>query len=380
MAKRDYYEILGVAKTANADEIKQAYRRLAKQYHPDMNPNDRKAAEEKFKELSEAYEVVIDPKKKELYDQYGHEGVSQRFSPGGFQWRDFSHAEDLRDVFGDVFDFSQIFRGFGEGSIFDLFGGGRETTRQSKTRGHDIHVRLRLTLEEIAEGTTKEISFSRYERCDVCKGVGGSGTMTCSTCQGRGEKKHVSRSMFGQFVQITACPDCHGEGQTIKNKCVKCDGEGRARAERTIKVAIPAGVSTGNYIPLRAEGHYGPGGKGNVLIEIEEKEHLLFIRSGDNIVLETPISVTTAILGGDMEIPTLDGRKKIKIPPGIQSGEIIRIKGAGIKRLNGGHGDELVRIVVHIPKHLSGQEKTLLSEWERIRSESVPHVRKPTQL
>jgi len=377
MAKRDYYEILGVTKTASADEIKQAYRRLAKQYHPDMNPNDRKNAEEKFKELSEAYEALIDPDKRKLYDEYGHEGVSQRFSPGGFQWQDFSHAEDLKDVFGDVFDLSSIFRGFGEGSssIFDLITG-RET-RPHKARGHDIHVRLRLTLEEIAEGTTKEISLSRYERCDSCKGVGGSGTATCSSCQGRGEKKHVSRSMFGQFIQVSPCPDCQGAGQVIKNKCPKCSGEGRVRVERTLKVAIPAGVQTGNYIPLRGEGHYGPGGRGNVIIEVEEKEHPLFIRSDDNIVLEAPISITAAVLGGDLEIPTLNGRKKIKIPAGIQSGEIIRIKGSGIRRLNGGHGDELVKIVVHIPKHLSNQEKSLLNEWERIRTETVPEPRKP---
>lgn len=381
MAKRDYYEILGVSKNATADEIKQAYRRLAKQYHPDMNPQNKAQAEEKFKELSEAYEVLIDPKKKELYDQYGHEGVSQRFSPGGFQWRDFSHAEDLRDIFGDVFDFSQIFREFGEGSgsIFDLFTN-RQQTRPTKARGRDIHVRLRLTLEEIAEGTSKEMSFSRYEKCDECKGVGGSNTMTCPECQGKGEKRHVSRSMFGQFIQISACPECHGEGQVIKNRCGKCAGERRVRVERTIKVTIPAGVSNGNFMQLRGEGHYGPGGRGNVIIEIEEKEHPLFVRDGDNIILEVPIPITTAILGGETEIPTLDGKKKIKINSGTQSGEIIRVKGVGIKRLNGGRGDELVKITVHIPKHLSGQEKNLVKEWERIQSEPVPQPRKPTQL
>jgi len=376
MAKRDYYEILGVNKSASVDEIKSAYRRLAKQYHPDMNPNNRQESEEKFKELSEAYEVLIDQDKRNLYDQYGHEGVSQRFSPGGFQWRDFSHAEDLRDLFGD-FDISQIFRGFGEGSIFDLFSGGQRSSRSSKTRGRDIHVRLRLTLEEIAEGTSKEIAFSRYEKCEACKGIGGSDWTACPACQGKGEKRHVTRSMFGQFVQISACSECRGEGKIIKNKCEKCGGEGRIRIERTIKVTIPAGVSNGNFIQLRGEGHYGPGGKGNVVVEIEEKEHALFIRSNDDIVIELPISITAAVLGGDVEIPTLNGRKKVKINAGIQSGEIIRIRNAGIKRLNGGRGDELVRIVVHTPKHISAQEKHLLKEWEKIRSESVPTPRKP---
>lgn len=378
MAKRDYYEILGVSKNATADEIKTAYRRLAKQYHPDMNPQNKSQAEEKFKELSEAYEVLIDPKKKELYDQYGHAGVSQQFSPGGFQWQDFSHAEDLRDIFGD-FDLSSIFRGFGGGSIFDLFTGQQET-RPTKVKGRDIHVRLRLTLEEIAEGTSKEISFSRYEKCEECKGIGGTNTIACPTCHGKGEKRHVSRSMFGQFVQISTCPECQGQGQVIKNKCSKCVGEGRVRVERTIKVTIPSGVSSGNFMQLRGEGHYGPGGRGNVIIEIEEKEHPLFVRSGDNIIVEVPIPITTAILGGETEIPTLDGKKKIKINSGTQSGEIIRVKGAGIKRLNGGRGDELVKITVHIPKHLSNQEKNLLKEWERIQTETVPHPRKPTKL
>ncbi len=377
MSKRDYYEILGVNKNASFDEIKSAYRRLAKQYHPDMNPQNRKEAEEKFKELSEAYEVLIDPEKRKLYDQFGHEGVSQKFSPGGFQWRDFSHAEDLRDIFGDIFNFDQFFRGFGESSIFDLFTSGTRTARTTRPKGRDIHVRLRLTLEEIAEGTSKEITFSRYERCDECKGTGGSDTTTCSTCQGSGERKHVTRSIFGQFVQITACPDCHGEGKVIKHRCVKCIGEGRVRVERTIKVTIPAGVSNGNFMQLRGEGHYGPGGKGNVIIEIEEKEHPLFKRVNDDIMVEVPIPITTAILGGDIEVPTLNGKKKIKISPGVQAGEIVRLRNFGIKKLNGGRGDELVRIAVHIPKHLSSQEKNLLKEWERIRSEVTPPPHKP---
>ncbi len=376
MAKRDYYEILGVSRNATTDEIKQAYRRLAKQYHPDMNPTNKKEAEEKFKELSEAYEVLVDNEKRKLYDQYGHEGVSQRFSPGGFQWRDFSHAEDLKDIFGDIFDFGQIFRGFGEGSIFDLFTRSRPTRAQA-TRGRDIHIRLRLTLEEIAHGTTKELTFSRFEKCETCNGKGGTGTTTCSHCQGRGETRHVSRSVFGQFIQVTTCSECAGTGQQIKNLCSKCSGEGRIRVPKTLKVVIPPGVSTGNFIPLRGEGHYGPGGRGDVIIEIEEKEHPLFVRKHDDLVVEVPISYTTAILGGELEVPTLDGKKKIKINPGTQHGELIRIKNAGIKRLNGGKGDEIIRIAIHIPKHLSTREKDLLKELERIRTENPPSSRKP---
>ncbi|MEO0083554.1 MAG: molecular chaperone DnaJ [candidate division WOR-3 bacterium] len=377
MAKRDYYEVLGVSRNATTDEIKQAYRRLAKQYHPDMNPDNRKQAEEKFKELSEAYEVLVDEEKRRLYDQYGHEGVSQRFSPGGFQWRDFSHAEDLKDIFGDIFDFSSIFRDFNEGSIFDLFTRSPTRRARAKSRGGDIHVRLRLSLEEIAEGTTKEIAFSRFEKCDACKGIGGSGTTVCPSCQGSGEKRQVSRSVFGQFVQITTCPECNGEGKVIKTRCAKCVGEGRIRVNRTLKVYIPAGVSTGNYIPIRNEGHYGAGGRGDVIIEIEEKEHPLFVRSGDDIVVELPISITTATLGGEINVPTLNGNKKIKIPAGVQPNEIIRLRGYGIKKLNGGRGDELVKIVVHIPKHISNQERQLLNELEKIRSENIPEPRKP---
>jgi molecular chaperone DnaJ len=368
MAKRDYYEILGISKTASADEIKQSYRRLAKQYHPDMNPNDRKNAEEKFKELSEAYEVLIDPKKKELYDQYGQEGVSQRFWPGGYDPR--QHSSNIDDIFRDDPFLSEFITDFFGSNVFS---NRRRPTHPREQHGNDIYIKLRLTLEEVAEGTTKEIKFSRYERCETCSGAGGSGTATCPECRGNGKNIHS----LG-FIQIASiCPSCQGTGKIIKIQCVKCSGEGRVRIERTLKVAIPAGVQTGNYIPLRGEGHYGPGGRGNVIIEVEEKEHPLFIRSDDNIVLEAPISITAAVLGGDLEIPTLNGRKKIKIPAGIQSGEIIRIKGSGIRRLNGGHGDELVKIVVHIPRHLSNQEKTLLNEWERIRTETVPEPRKP---
>ncbi|MCS7258270.1 MAG: molecular chaperone DnaJ [candidate division WOR-3 bacterium] len=377
MAKRDYYEILGVSRNATTEEIKSAYRRLAKQYHPDMNPQNKKEAEEKFKELSEAYEVLVDPEKRKLYDMYGHEGVSSRFSPGGFQWRDFTHAEDLRDIFGDIFDFSRIFEDFREGSIFDLFTNRSATRSTSRTRGRDIHVRLFLSLEEIAEGVSKEITFTRYERCDSCRGLGGSEYTTCPVCQGSGERRQISRSVFGQFIQITTCPECNGEGKTIKNKCVRCNGEGRIRVERTLRVTIPPGVATGNYISLRGEGHYGPGGKGNVIIEIVEKEHPLFLRQGDDLIVELPISVTTAVLGGEVEVPTLFGNKKIKIPPGTQHGDIIRIKNAGIKKATGGKGDELVRVVIHIPKSLSTQEKNLYKELEKIHSETLPGPRKP---
>ncbi|MDH5185706.1 MAG: molecular chaperone DnaJ [candidate division WOR-3 bacterium] len=373
--RRDYYEVLGISRNANEDQIKQAYRRLAKQYHPDMNPDNRKEAEEKFKELSEAYEVLLDKNKRQLYDQYGHEGVSTRFGPGGFDFRrDFTHAEDLRDIFSD------FFRGFGDsesGSIFDLlFGGGRGTQVRRAVRGRDIHVRFRMSLEEIAEGITKEISISRFEKCAECQGEGGKGIQTCPACKGRGESRRVSRSIFGQFVQVSTCPNCGGQGEVVKDTCANCKGEGRVRIQRTIKVRIPAGVQTGNYLPLHGEGHYGPGGRGDVIIEIEEKEHSLFTRQNDDIIVEVPVSITTAALGGEIEVPTLNSKKTIKIAPGIQPNSTIRIRGAGIKHLDGGRGDELVKITVHVPEKLSSRERELLKELAKNQSEPIPPPRK----
>jgi molecular chaperone DnaJ len=372
--KRDYYEILGVARNATEEEIKQAYRRLAKQYHPDMNPNNRKEAEEKFKELSEAYEVLLDKDKRRLYDQYGHEGVARGFGPGGFDFRrDFTHAEDLRDIFGDLL---RGFGDFGTGSIFDTLFGTGETQTRRPVRGRDIHIRLRLSLEEIAEGTTKEIAISRFEKCAECQGRGGKGTQTCPVCKGRGETRQVSRSVFGQFVQISTCPNCSGQGEIIRDTCANCKGEGRVRVQRTIKVRIPAGVRTDNYLPLHGEGHYGPGGRGDVIIEIEEKEHPLFTRQNDDIIVEVPISITTAILGGEIEVPTLNGKKAIKINPGTKPNSIIRIRGAGIKHLDGGRGDELVRITVHIPEKISNRERELLKELAKNQTEPVPPPKK----
>lgn len=377
-AKRDYYEVLGVARNATPDEVKSAYRRLAKEYHPDRNPDNRAEAEEKFKELSEAYEVLADAEKRRLYDAYGHDGVSNRFGPGGFDFRrDFTHAEDLSDIFGD------LLRGFGDGGgggggLFDLlFGGGVGTRSRRAQRGGDIRIRMRLTLEEVASGVLKEVTFSRFEACESCRGAGGTGAETCSTCRGRGQVRRQSSSMFGQFVQVTACPTCGGSGQRFREECRKCGGEGRVRHQRTLKVRIPAGVSTGNYIPLHDEGHYGPGGHGDVQVEIEEKEHPLFLRQGDDIVVDVPISVPVAVLGGKVKVPTLSGEREIEVPSGTASGTVVRVRGAGIKRLNGGTGDELVRFIVHVPHRLSRDEKNLYRRLAESQAEAVPPPRRP---
>lgn len=373
--KRDYYEVLGVPRSASADEIKSAYRRLAKEYHPDRNPDNRAEAEEKFKELSEAYEVLADAEKRRLYDAYGHGGVSQKFGPGGFDFRrDFTHADDLTDIFGDVL------RGFGmgqSGSLIDLLFGSEQRVSRGRGRGGDIHIRLRLALEEVAQGTEKEITFSRFEPCKECGGRGGSGAVSCQTCRGQGKVRRQVSSFMGQFVQVGDCPDCEGRGERFRNVCRECSGEGRTRVQRTLKVRIPPGVSSGMVVPLRGEGHYGPAGAGDVLIEIEEKDHPLFVRSGDDIVVDLPVSVVTAVLGGRVGVPTLGGHRDIDVPAGTQPGTVLRIRGAGIKGLEGGVGDQLVRIVVHIPRKLSREEREFYRQLAERKSEKVPEPRKP---
>jgi len=374
VTQRDYYDVLGVARGATPDEVKSAYRRLAKEHHPDRNPDNRSEAEEKFKELSEAYEVLADTDKRRAYDTYGHEGASRRFGPGGFDFRrDFTHTDDLNDIFGDVL---RGFAGSGGGGLFDLLFGGAQRSH-AKQRGGDIRIRMPLTLEEIAASVTKEVSFSRYEACPACSGQGGTGRETCSTCQGQGQVRQRSSSIFGQFIQVTGCPACGGEGARVKEPCKQCGATGRVRKERTLKVRIPAGVTAGNYLPLHNEGHYGPGGLGDVHVEIQEKEHPLFVRHGDDVVVELPVSLTTAALGGKVKVPTLTGEKEIEVQSGTQHGAIVRLRGAGIKHLDGGSGDELVRVAVHVPRKLSKDEKNLLKKLAETKGEPVPPARKP---
>jgi molecular chaperone DnaJ len=373
--KRDYYEVLGLKRGAGEDEIKSAYRRLAKQYHPDMNPTDRKGAEERFKELSEAYEVLSDPRKRQVYDQYGHEAASQNFGPGGFNFgRDFTHAEDLRDIFGNLFggggDFS------GEGLIDMIFGGRGGRRRGSGRRGHDIRIRLRLTLEEVAGGLEQELRFTRYEKCEACNGRGGKDLVTCPECRGHGQVQSVARTIFGQMMQVNTCPQCQGAGKAVKEVCPTCQGAGRVRRERALKVRIPSGVTSEMTLPLHGEGHWGPSGSGDVLLEFEEKPHALFTRVGNNIVFELPVSPATAALGAEVEVPVLGGRRTIRIPAGIQSGQAVRVRGAGVKSVDGDRGDLLVRVAVVVPARLSNRERELYRELQRNPSEPLPGPRK----
>ncbi|TET20988.1 MAG: molecular chaperone DnaJ [Candidatus Cloacimonadota bacterium] len=373
MVKRDYYEVLAVPKDASGDRIKKAYRNLAKKYHPDANPDNKEQASEKFKEISEAYEVLMDTDKRATYDHYGHAGVEGTFGRGGFDMRrDFSHYEDLSDIF------QGLFGGLGGGTIFDLFGGGaragfRQPSRSRAIRGGDIRVNLKLSLEDIASGVTKKIKVNRYDRCSSCKGSGarkGSDAVSCPECNGRGQVARTSRGLFGGMVQtITTCGRCGGTGKIVKNPCKKCGGTGRRKKTSIISVKIPVGVGEGNYIPLRGEGHSGPynGPKGDLIVVIEEKEHLQFERHGPDLVYRVNISYTIAVLGGKIQVPTLNGKVSLKIPSGTVSGKIFRLKGQGLPYLNHSEkGDEYVEVKIWTPKKVTSEEKELLRHLDEI--------------
>ena len=362
MAKRDYYEVLGLERDAGEDQIKSAYRRLALKYHPDRNPGDGEA-EASFKEASEAYEILSDSERRQKYDRFGHAGVEGNFGSGGFQWSDFTHATDVEDILGDFFG--------------GIFGGGRRRARgpSGPPKGRDLRIALELTLEEVATGAEKKINLTRQQRCGACEGSGaapGSGASTCDTCNGMGQVQQVSRSFFGQSVTVTACPACGGEGRTVADPCRDCRGEGRVRDTSTITVRIPAGVTTGNYIPLRGQGDVGPRGgpPGDCLVFIEEEEHEHFSREGNDILFRLPVTIGQAALGDSVAVPTLYGDVRMKIPEGTQSGHVFRLRNKGIPDVDGrGHGDQLVEVLVWTPTNLTAEERRLLQQLEEIQRE-----------
>ncbi|MCF7919327.1 MAG: molecular chaperone DnaJ [Candidatus Cloacimonetes bacterium] len=355
MAKRDYYEVLGVEKQASADEIKKAYRKLAMKFHPDKNP-DNKAAEESFKEASEAYEVLSDADKRSRYDQFGHAGLEGAFGGGGFGMNDFTHFDDISDIFGE-----------GLGSIFEsLFGGGFGRSRSGgrRNKGEDMQLTLSLTLEEIAKGVNKKLKLNVKDNCESCNGTGSADgkTKTCTQCQGRGQVMQMQRSLFGQMQTVVPCPTCHGKGTVIENVCKKCQGEGRVGKIKTIEVQIPAGVAEGQYIRMRGSGNKGRNGgeNGDILVHITEKEHPRFEREEANLKLRFPISVSQAILGCEVQVETLSGKIKMKIPAGTQSGKTFRLRGQGLPYVNSSYtGDLFVEVIVMIPHKLSREEKEL---------------------
>jgi molecular chaperone DnaJ len=357
MAKRDYYETLGISREASEEEIKSAYRKKALKYHPDRNPGD-KTAEENFKEATEAYEVLKDYQKRQMYDQYGHAGVSGAggYGGGGFDFGGFDLSDALRAFMRD-------FGGFGFG-FEDFFGGGAGS--RTRMRGEDLRVKVPLTLEEIAAGVEKKLRVKHYEECSECSGSGlapGTSRKTCPECKGQGQVTTVSRTFLGTIQQVKTCSRCRGTGEIISEPCPACRGEGRVKGVSTVKINVPAGVSAGNYMTLENRGNAAPnkGQPGNLVVIFDEKEHDVFTRQGDHVVCQMPISFTMAALGGELSVPTLDGDQTMRIPPGTQTGKVFRLKGKGIPHLNSyGRGDELVQVSVWTPTDLSSEDKDLL--------------------
>jgi molecular chaperone DnaJ len=360
MSKRDYYETLGVAKTASSDEIKKAYRKVAMQYHPDRNPGD-KAAEEKFKEAAEAYEVLSDADKKAQYDRYGHAGVSGN-GRGGYGGGGMN-MDDIFSQFGDI---------FGDDIFGSFFGGGSARSQGARRsrgiRGSNLRVKLKLTYEEIAKGVTKNIKVKKYVTCNTCGGNGAKdkgSIQTCSTCGGSGQVRRVQNTFLGQMQTVTTCPACNGEGTTVTAKCGNCKGEGRVYGEETVSIDIPAGVQEGMQLNISGRGNAGERGgmPGDLIVLIEEEPHKELHRDGLNVAYDLHISFTDAVFGIQVEVPTIDGRAKIKIPAGTQSGKIFRLKGKGFPAVQSYEkGDQLVHINVWTPQHLTAEEKAMLEK------------------
>lgn len=367
--KRDYYEVLGIERGTDEEGIKKAYRKLAMQHHPDRNPGDA-SAEEKFKEATEAYENLKDPESRARYDRFGHAAAGGGM-PGGMGGAGFE-GFDLSDA---LRAFMRDFGGGGGGGFEDLFGGGGDPS--GARRGQDLRVRLKLTLEEVATGVKKTIQVKRKVSCETCQGSGAQkgGKSTCAQCGGRGQVRQVRSSLFGQFVNIGACPRCHGSGAIIEKPCLKCRGEGRIVDVSTVTVEVPAGVAEGNYIPLRGLGDAGLNGgpAGDLQVHIEEKEHDVFERDGDDLHVDVPIAMSRAALGGEIEIPTLGGAQSYNVPAGTQAGKVVRLAGHGLSRLRGrGKGDLHAHLRVWTPTRLSARGKELYEELAALEEGKMP--------
>lgn len=365
MSKRDYYEVLGVSKDASADEIKKAYRKKAIQFHPDRNPDD-KEAEENFKEAAEAYDVLSDQNKKARYDQFGHAGMGGAASgggPGGFGGAGGFSMDDIFSQFGDIF--GGHFGGFGGFGGGQRGGGGRRVNR-----GSDLRVKVKLTLKEIATGVEKKIKVKKYIACTSCSGTGADGGTayeSCTTCHGTGSVTKIANTILGQMQTSAPCPTCHGEGKIITKKCSHCNGEGIVRDEEVITINIPAGVAEGMQLSMSGKGNAARHGgvNGDLLILIEEEPHPELIRDENDLIYNLLLSFPTAAMGGTVEVPTIDGRAKIKIDPGTQPGKMLRLRNKGIPSVNGyGTGDIIVNVSVYVPENLTDSEKKTLTGLE----------------
>ena len=369
--KRDYYDVLGVDKSADATAIKKAYRKLAMKYHPDKNPGD-KEAEEKFKEINEAYEVLSDETKRRNYDQFGHEGVNgQGFGgAGGFGGQGFGGFDDIfGDIFGDM---------FGGG-----FSGGSRQRRRGPERGADIKQRVNISFEEAAFGKKVQVKINRSEECDQCHGSGakpGTSKKTCPTCHGSGQVQSVQRTPFGNIASTRTCSTCNGEGEVIDSPCSKCHGKGSIRKTKTIEVDIPAGIDNGQMIKLGGQGELGTRGgpRGDLYIEVNVQSHPIFTRDGYDVYLEMPITFAQATLGDKIQVPTLDGKVEYEVPEGTQTGTVFRLKGKGIPKLKSNvRGDQYVKVTVEIPKKLNEKQKELVREFAKECGQEV-HQRQKT--
>ena len=361
--KRDYYEVLGVSRGASEDEIKKAYKKMARKYHPDLNPGD-KTAEEKFKEVNEAYEVLSDADKKARYDQYGHAGVDPNFGAGGFGGG-FDGSFDFGDL-GDIF-----------GSFFGGgFGGGRRTNPNAPQRGESIRMSIAISFEEAAFGCEKAVTVERYETCDTCHGNGcapGTSPEVCPDCHGTGTVQVRRQTPMGVFATSSPCPKCGGKGRIIHQPCKDCRGSGMVRKKKTIQASIPAGIDNGQTISIRGQGNAGKNGgpAGDLLITITVRPHELFRREGTSVLCEATITFTQAVLGAELEIPTIDGKVKYTLPEGTQSGTTFRLKGKGIPSINGrGRGDQYVTVYIETPKNLNKEQKEALKKFAETMGES----------
>jgi len=364
----DYYERLGVARDSNADTLKKAYRKLAMQYHPDRNSSP--DAEQNFKQVTEAYEVLRDPEQRQLYDRFGEAGIKRGAGggpaggpAGGFGGFDFADAFEV---------FMREFGGMGFGDIF----GGRASRSGGPRRGADLKMRLKVSLEEAARGVERSVEIQVLDSCSPCGGSGaepGTAPERCATCHGAGEVRQVQRSMLGQFVSVRPCPDCGGVGERILSPCTVCSGGGRVRAERSVKLEVPPGVSTDDYLKLSGRGNAGPGGgpRGDVLVLVEVVGDRRFQRIGDDLVYNLAVTMSQAALGSEVDVPTIiDGDAKLKVPQGIQSGQALRLRGRGMPRLRGsGRGDQVVRVLIWTPTDLSREERELLEQLRKVESQ-----------
>jgi len=352
----DYYELLGISREAGSEEVKKAYRKRAIKYHPDKNSGS-KEAEEKFKEVTEAYEVLKDPQKRSVYDRYGEQGLKRGGGGAGAGFGGFEFAEAVEIFMRD-------FGGFG--GLDDLFGGRQGGGRAQNVKGETLKVRLPLTLSEVASGITKRLRVAVLGLCENCDGSGaaeGSVPVRCSTCGGSGEERHVQRSVFGQFVSVTPCRGCSGEGRVIETPCDTCHGEGRVRSEGEVEVEVPPGVTSENYITMRGKGNAGPRGgqRGDIIVLLEVEEDPRFQREGADLRYELPVSFTQAALGAEVEVPIVGGTVRMTIPAGIQSGEVLRLKERGLPELNARHiGDQLVEVIVWTPEDLTEEQEQVL--------------------